>query len=92
MTLRDLATRAQTSHSTLAAYEAGRTSPTASTWWRVVRAAGADVEPVLTWRAPPDERRGDQLAALLALADELPTRTAPTIQVPPFGAPRGSSR
>ena len=50
LTLRGLAERAGTSHSTLAAYEAGRVTPTVDTFDRIVRAAGYAVDATLTPR------------------------------------------
>jgi transcriptional regulator with XRE-family HTH domain len=85
LTLRELAARAGTSHSTLAAYESGTKVPTVATLSRILRAAGADVTPQLTWRAPPEADRGDELAAVLRLAGQFPARHEPGITMPPFG-------
>ena len=78
LTLRALAERAGTSHSTLAAYESGRTIPTVTTLDRVLRAAGFDADVSLTRRAggSPSERhaRGLELIEVLELADMFPAR------------------
>jgi transcriptional regulator with XRE-family HTH domain len=88
LSLRALARRAGTSHATLAAYEAGRVTPSVDTLDRVVRAAGfelvADLVPVVD---PGEDReaRGRELVAVLELAALFPARHAPTLECPPFG-------
>ena len=82
LTLRELAARAATSHSTLAAYEAGRTVPTVDTLDRVLRAAGYAVDVALTPRAR--DGRGRELEEVLDLAEQFPARHAPTMQYPRF--------
>ena len=73
LTLRQLAAAAQTSHSTLAAYETGAKCPTVETLNRIVEAAGFRLEGHL---ADPAERfdreaRGRELADVLDLAEAL---------------------
>jgi len=86
LSLRDLASRAGTSHSTLAAYESGRVTPTVSTLDRIVHAAGwtidVDVRP-RPYDASPSER-GLELAAVLELAGEFPARHSPALAFPVF--------
>jgi transcriptional regulator with XRE-family HTH domain len=77
-----LATRARTSHSTLAAYEAGRVDPTVDTFDRIVRAAGFEATADLTRSLAPDAERARELAEVLLLAAQFPTRHARTIQYP----------
>jgi transcriptional regulator with XRE-family HTH domain len=81
LTLRELADRAETSHSTLSAYESGRKVPTVGTLERILRAAGFALDLELTPR-PPD--RGRELAAVLELAGHFPARHADTLEFPRF--------
>ena len=85
LTLRALAVRAHTSHSTLAAYEAGRVTPSVDTLDRIVRAAGFDLGPDLTRRIGEDEDRGRELVEVLDLAAAFPSRHAATLTFPVFG-------
>jgi transcriptional regulator with XRE-family HTH domain len=93
-TLRELATRARTSHATLSAYEQGRKVPTVDTFLRIVRAAGFEVGFSLTPRLgdlDPAER-GAELEAVLHLAAQFPARHETTLRCPPFPQPRGFER
>ena len=81
LTLRQLADRADTSHSTLSAYEAGRKVPTVATLERILRAAGFALDLALTPR-PAD--RGRELEAVLELAGHFPARHAATLEYPRF--------
>jgi transcriptional regulator with XRE-family HTH domain len=88
LSLRQLARRAGTSHSTLSAYEQGRVEPGVETVERIARAAGytlvADVVPV-----PGNDRagtRGDELVAVLELAAMFPARHDRELRFPRFGA------
>lgn len=87
LTLRALGDAAGTSHSTLAAYEAGRVEPSVATLDRIVSAAGFALDVTLARRIvngqPPS--RGDELAAVLELAEAFPAHHAPTLTYPPFG-------
>lgn len=87
LTLRALAGRAGTSHSTLAAYEAGRKVPTVETLDRVVRAAGFEVAIELTPTIGGSDpaARGEELAEVLELAARFPARHARTLEFPQFG-------
>lgn len=87
LTLRGLAAAANTSHSAIAAYEAGAKIPSAATVDRIVRAAGFALDRELCLRVRGDDRlnRGDELAALLELAAEFPARHSPTLEFPAFG-------
>ncbi|MGY9071640.1 MAG: helix-turn-helix domain-containing protein [Acidimicrobiales bacterium] len=91
LTLRELATRSATSHSTLSAYEAGRKEPRAETLERIVRAAGFALDRRLSPRVDGDfergkfEDRGDELAAVLELAELFPARHEATLTCPVFG-------
>lgn len=89
LTLRELAARAHTSHSTLAAYESGRTTPTVSTLHRVLEAAGYGVDVTLTPRAARHHSdsggRGRELAEVLDLAEQFPVRHERRLSYPIFG-------
>jgi transcriptional regulator with XRE-family HTH domain len=84
LTLRQLARQAATSHSTLAAYEAGRVSPTVETLDRVARAAGYDLTIELTPRVS-DPDRGRELIEVLELAAMFPARHDASLTFPVFG-------
>lgn len=93
-TLRELASRARTSHATLSAYEHGRKVPTVDTFERIVRAAGFDVVVSLTPRLgnlDPLER-GAELEAVLHLAAQFPARHETTLRCPPFPPVRAIDR
>ena len=85
LSLRQLARRAGTSHSTLSAYETGRVIPSVATVDRIVRAAGftgaVELAPVVDGAA-----RGAELVEVLELAALFPARHAPVLQFPRFGA------
>ena len=88
LSLRDLAARAGTSHSALAAYEAGRKVPTVDTLDRIVRAAGfeltAQLEPAMG--GVDRAARGRELIEVLELAAMFPARVSPTLDAPMFGS------
>ncbi|HEX9466787.1 MAG TPA: helix-turn-helix transcriptional regulator [Acidimicrobiia bacterium] len=86
LSLRALAARADTSHSALAAYEAGRKVPTVETLNRIVRAAGYEVAVELTPRVGGNDRaaRGRELEEVLDLAALFPARHARTLEFPGF--------
>jgi len=89
LTLRALGQRAGTSHSTLAAYESGRKTPTVETLDRIVRAAGFELDGEVRQSvggADP-EARGRELVEVLELAAMFPARHATTLRFPRFGAP-----
>jgi len=87
LTLRALAMRAGTSHSTLAAYEAGRVVPSVDTLDRILRAAGFSITAELRPdEAGPDRAaRGRELLEVLELAEQFPARHAPMLGYPRFG-------
>lgn len=88
LTLRQLAERADTSHSRLAAYEAGRTVPGVDTLDRILRAAG--YHPVIALSSVPDATReervakGEELLAALELAAMFPARHSERTSFPPL--------
>jgi len=88
LSLRELARRAGTSHSTLSAYEKGRKVPTVETLDRIVRAAGfvAGVELEPDVGGPDRSARGRELVEVLELAAMFPARHAATLEFPRFGA------
>lgn len=87
LSLRQLARRAGTSHSTLAAYESARKVPSVDTLDRIVRSAGFEVQPVLVPDVGGADRtaRGRELRDVLELAAAFPARHAPTQEYPRFG-------
>ncbi len=87
LTLRALAARAGTSHSTLAAYEQGRKVPNVVTLDRILRAAGFAADVSLHRRVDDGDRaaRGRELIEVLELAAMFPASHSPTITFPPFG-------
>lgn len=87
LTLRQLGEAAGTSHSTLSAYESGRTTPTVATLNRILRAAGFAVDVTLSPRIERAER-GRELADVLELAAQFPARHAAHIEYPRFGVVR----
>ena len=89
MSLRELAVRADTSHSAIAAYESGRTVPTAAVLDRIVRAAGFALDVSLAPRAHRHHddpgARGRELVEVLELAAQFPALHEPEMAMPRFG-------
>ena len=87
LTLRELARRAGTSHSTLAAYEGGRKVPSVETLDRLLRAAGyaATVHMAPAVGGPDPAERGRELLEVLDLAARFPARHSRTLRFPRFG-------
>ena len=87
LTLRQLAGAAGTSHSTLSAYESGSKTPSTATLDRIVHAAGfaldASLRPRI--RAAGGLTRGDELEAVLELAEAFPARHGARLDAPVFG-------
>jgi transcriptional regulator with XRE-family HTH domain len=79
LTIRQLARRARTSHSAIAAYESGAKSPNSETLGRLVRACGFEFELRLRAIAPFENRaqRGRELVEVLDLAGEFPSEHRP---------------
>ncbi len=90
LTLRALGERAGTSHSTLAAYEAGRTVPNVDTLDRILGAAGFAADVTLERRIERADR-GNELAAVLELAAQFPARHTQLLTFPRF-PPLGATR
>src|SRR4051794_31545564 len=91
LSLRELAGRAGTSHSTVAAYEAGRKVPTVETFDRLLRGGGFELGGELTpGGGGADPRaRGKELVGVLRLAAMSPARHSPALEFPKF--PDGST-
>ena len=87
LSLRELASRAGTSHATLLAYEKGTKAPRVDTLARIVRAAGFALDLELSRREDGGdaEARGRELADVLELAAQFPARHEPVLPYPPFG-------
>lgn len=92
LTARALAERAGTSHSTLVAYEQGRVHPRVDTATRVIEAAGFTLELHLAPRLDSGaarEAKARELADVLLLAAEFPSRPRATLLAAPiFGRSR----
>jgi transcriptional regulator with XRE-family HTH domain len=81
LTIRDLARRAQTSHSAVSAYESGAKAPNTATLERIVEACGFNLKSELVPRGPFEDRvaRGREIQRVLELAEEFPTEHRRTI-------------
>lgn len=86
MSLRTLATRAGTSYSTIAAYEAGRVHPSFDKVRHIVECAGFDLEVHLVPGPGTDDDRGRELEDVLALAEQFPARQGTGLAFPVFPA------
>jgi len=86
LSLRELARRAGTSHATLIAYESGIKVPSVVTFTRVLESCGLAVDFVTSKRVRFSEglTRGDELAAVLQLAEQFPSRAAKHMSYPIF--------
>jgi transcriptional regulator with XRE-family HTH domain len=87
LSLRALADRAGTSHATLSAYEHGRIDPTTAVLSRILAAGGQSLEATLLG-SPADLdglSRGEELIAVLQLAEQFPARHAVRLECPVFG-------
>jgi transcriptional regulator with XRE-family HTH domain len=87
LSLRELALRADTSHSALVAYEQGRKSPTVATFLRIIDACGfaTDFELSRRIRERDGLARGRELEDVLKLAAQFPARHAASMRYPKFG-------
>lgn len=82
---RELARRAGTSAAAVCLYETGGRVPGVDTLARLLAAAGATLELAATPPPPIDTAANARtLAELLDLADQLPQRSARTLDTPPF--------
>lgn len=84
--LRQLAQKVGTSHSTIAAYEQGRKTPSSDVFLRVLNSCGLDLATIQTRGAlsfDPRER-GQELAQVLDLAGQFPARHKPDLDYPQF--------
>ena len=86
LSLRELAERAGTSHATLSAYEKGRKVPTVTTYLRILEACGnaVDVQLLPRIRERDGIPRGEELASVLALAAQFPSRASRHLDFPVF--------
>ena len=76
LTIRQLARRAGTSHSAVAAYESGAKAPNSATLARIVDACGFGLRTELVSLAPFEDRttRGRELVEVLELAEQFPAK------------------
>jgi transcriptional regulator with XRE-family HTH domain len=89
-TQRRLAHLAGTSQATLAAYETGRKQPSLATLSRLLAACGARLGTSAPPRTPSDaelRRAGDELAGVIALAEELPFARERSLRYPRLAPP-----
>ena len=86
LSLRALAQRAGTSHATLSAYEQGRKTPSAVVFLRILEACGNAVDIRLQPRIREADGipRGEELAAVLKLAEQFPSSAERHLPLPPF--------
>lgn len=101
LTQTELAQRAGTSQAAVSAYEAGRKTPSAETFARLLAASGARLEvhparsAVRSLSLSERERRGQILAQVIELAEALPARHARQLKLPPLrdivGGPRAAA-
>jgi len=84
LSLRALAQRAGTSHSTLLAYEQGTKTPSVLTFLRILDACGFAVDFELSKRIRERDGidRGRELEDVLELAAQFPARHAKTLRFP----------
>lgn len=87
LSLRELAAKAGTSHSTLAAYEHGRVTPNVETANRILRAAGFELTATLVPYID-EAKREAQVRDVLLLAGAFPARHSPTLAFPVFPSRR----
>ena len=88
LSLREAARRGGTSHATLIAYESGVKSPSVLTYLRVLEACGyaVDIVPNRRIREQDGIARGDELAAVLQLAEAFPVDVSRHSDLPIFRA------
>jgi len=84
--LREVATRAGTSHATLLAYEQGRKAPSVATFLRLLDACGfvVDFRRSRRIRRRDGIDRGQELEAVLELAAQFPARHSKKLTFPRF--------
>ncbi len=91
LSLREMARRAGTSHATISAYMSGRKSPSMDTLMRIVGACDFAVDFDLRPRVREANglSRGEELEAVLRLADEFPANPVKDPNYPKFPARQG---
>ncbi|MCW8193459.1 helix-turn-helix transcriptional regulator [Proteobacteria bacterium 005FR1] len=87
LSLRQLASRAGTSHATVLAYEKGSKVPSVATFLRLLDACDQAVDIELSPRIRRAEglNRGEELEQALILAGQFPARHSSTLDLPRFG-------
>ena len=89
LTLRELAKRANTSHSALASYESGSKIPNVETFERIITAAGFAIDIHLEKRmrqhSSSASSKGRELEQVLDLAQQFPSRANKNHIMPIFG-------
>lgn len=91
LSAREVARRAGTSHATLLAYENGRKVPGIATFIRILEACGFAVSFDLERRIRDADGipRGEELEAVLALAQQFPAMMPREMDYPRFGQAHG---
>ncbi len=86
LSARELARRGGTSHATILAYEQGRKVPSVATYLRILESCGFAVDIVATPRVRHRDGldRGEELAAVLRLAEQFPSRVPRHMNYPTF--------
>ena len=89
VSLREIARRAGTSHSTLLAYESARKTPSIVTFLRILDACGFAADFILSPRIRWQDgiARGEELEQVLRLASEFPSSPSRHMDYPLFGSP-----
>ena len=87
LSLREIARRAGTSHSTLLAYQHGQKVPSVVVFMRVLDACGMAVDFDLSPRIRDADGidRGEELKQALLLAEQFPAKPSKTLKLPCFG-------
>lgn len=90
LSLREAARVAGTSHPTLLAYETGAKVPSVATFLRILEACGAEAHIVATPRIRRRDGidRGDELAAVLRLAEQFPAQASRHLPFPKLAFPK----
>ena len=88
LSLRELASRAATSHPTLLAYEQGKKVPSVAVYMRILEACGYAVDLHLHPRVRDRDglARGEELQQVLELAEQFPVRLERRMRYPRFGS------
>ena len=89
LSLRELASRAGTSHATLKHYESGRKVPSVVNFMKLLECCDVAVDFRLSprLRGDADYPRGEELVEVLELAEQFPAQLDRHLSYPKFGSP-----